>query len=264
MILILAITLILTINFSSFASVATPSNYDPGDAVDYYNGVLEELSDEELEIFDNEFIDNTQASDRDIAEYIKDIFITAVSEVMPINDDDEATDISQASDPEVKVHLMNVPLLNSPAAAADSHKNVVIYHGTFNNYQCDLIIPYSAYASLDVVNDYLVNVGGSSITGKILYDDNALDPSDYDSYTYVMNPIYGSTNNVYTYGSFNYRRHYYLNTSSSYNRISYEDMYGNFYVDDIDVYYSASERQLYTLYVFILIMGVCFLWIRRH
>lgn len=248
--LVLLISLILSMNIVCYASPATPTNFN----------YIDELSDEEIEVFDYELFDDSTSSDRDIAEFIKDIFITALSEILP-DEDEDIIDADIAAEPDVDLHLFAAPFALSDKP---THKNVVIYHGTFNNYPCDLIVPYSAYSNLDIVNNYIVNVGTSSITGKLLYDNNVLDPSNYDSYTYIINPIYGSTSNVYTYGSFNYRRHYYLNRTNNVYRISNEDMYGNFYVNDIDIYYSASERVLYTLYVLLLFMGVIFLWIRRH
>lgn len=106
------------------------------------------------------------------------------------------------------------------------HKNVVVFHGRFDNRDCDLVVPYSAYAQLDIINGVIVNVGNTNVTGRILYDGDLLNPSEYDTYSYIMNQLYGSTNNVYQYGSFNYQRHYYLQTSSGYDRITYTDTYG--------------------------------------
>lgn len=152
----------------------------------------------------------------------------------------------------------------SKSSGGGFHKNVVVFHGQFNSYNCDLVVPYDLYRNLDVINDQLVNVGSSTVAGRILYNGESLDTSGYDSYVYFINPIYGSTSNVYRYGNFNYRRHYYLNNSSSYNNISYDDMYGAFYVDDVDVYMSTADRVYYVLLVILLFMGVKWLWIRRH
>lgn len=202
---------------------------------------------EENEMDDNKLSNDDKTSDPGVLQFLTDIFLKGQHEDEPIN-----------------IGVADVPVLLSSRSGQTYHKNVVVYHGTFNNYECDLIVPYSSYSSLDIINDNLVNLGGSSVTGKILYDGDVLTPSDYDSYVYIMNPIYGNTSSVYQYGSFNYRRHYYLNTSSGYNRITYDDMYGNFTVDDVDVYYSTSERVYYMLLVMFLFMGVIFLWLRRH
>lgn len=262
MILLLALVLSLTINFNSYA-IATPSNmsYDPEDVVIEYNSNWEEeLSNEELEIFSSEYVDNVTTSDRDFASYVKDIFITALTEVLPMDDlvKDVPESVETAHDSPA---LLSSPQLRS-SGASEGYKNVVVFKGRFNNTDASLIVPYDTYKNLTIVDGYLVNVGNSNITGKILYSGDQLDPSDYDTYSYILNPIYGSTSNVYQYGSFNYQRHYYVR--SGYNSITYTDTYGNFYVDDTDVYYSASERIYYLLMVILLFMGVNWLWSRRH
>lgn len=143
-----------------------------------------------------------------------------------------------------------------------SYNNVVVYHGTFNNEQYDLILPYAALSSLTVIDNRLINVGGSSVTGR-LTSDGVLDPAAYDVYSYILNPVYGNTSSVYNNGNFNYRRHYYVSRSSSYDRIVYDDMYGSFYVDSYDVYYSSSERTYYSSLVIIFLIGGVILCFRK-
>ena len=249
------------INIQAYAAVQTPSNmsYDPGDVVYEYNpNVMEEFSDEEIEIFDAEFIDNTEASDRDVAEYIKDLFVMAVSEVMPMQDDEEdgPEEIIQAESP--------MMLLGSRNVESNIYKNTVVFDGTFNNTDCRLVIPYSDYSFVNIIDGKLLNVGHSSITGRILYNSEDLNSTDYETYSYILNPLYGSTSSVYSYGSFNYQRHYYLNTSSGYNRITYSDTYGDFNVIDTKIYYSDSERTTYAMYILIFVLGVMFIWMRRR
>lgn len=252
---LIVINFILAFGFTSFS--ATPSNYDEPLEMSQEDWIawrgsdeLKELfldNDQENEVDDNKLSDADSSSDRGVIESLKNIFLDMQhEEELPLN-----------------IDLASAPMLLR-SSSNQKLKNVVVFHGRFNNYDADLIIPYADYSKLTIINDYIVNVGNSSATGRILYDGDLLNPSEYDSYIYIMNPVYGSTSNVYNYGSFNYRRHYYLNTNSGYNRITYDDMYGNFYVDDIDVYYSASERQYYILMVILLFMGVCFLWFRRH
>ncbi len=143
------------------------------------------------------------------------------------------------------------------------YKNTVVFNGTFNGTACRLVVPYSDYSGLNIINGKLLNVGHSSVTGRILYNSDNINSSDYETYSYILNPIYGNTSNVYQYGSFNYQRHYYLSTGS-YNQIRYSDTYGDFTVDETKVYYSASERPLYVLYIILLFMGVNWLWFRRR
>lgn len=256
-------TIILITSWDSNAyAVQTPSNmsYDPHDVEIDYNGYLEELSDEEVEIFDAEFIDNTVTSDRDIAEYVKDLFIMAIQEVMPMEEKEEAVLITSVDSDESPKLLST----GSRSSNQSVYKNTVVYTGKFGGNDARLVIPYEDYSSLNVIGGKLINVGHNTVTGRILYSNSDLNTTDYETYSYILNPIYGSTNNVYSYGSFNYQRHYYLNTTSGYNRISYNDTYGDFMVTDTDIYYSASERQLYVLYILLLFLGVNWLWTRRH
>lgn len=263
--------IILAINITSYADTATPTqlSFDPEDVVEEYSidyGELE-LSDENLEIYYDELFDGSSASDRTVAEYIKDIFMIALHETFGDSEESEEEIINEeiqiANDREVELDD-NRMLSNSSRSVASNYKNVIVYSGSFNNYDCEIVFPYSALSYLDVIDGKLVNVGASSVTGRILYDGEVLDPSVYDSYTYIVQPIYGTTTNVYNYGSFNYRRHYYLQSYAGGQRIASEDMYGNFFVDDYKVYYSSTERNYYLLLIILLSLGVGFLWIRRH
>lgn len=261
----LSILLCFLFSFNSYAQ-ATPSQwvYDE----DYEDG----LNDEEIEIFDAFDFESASESDRSASELIKDIFLTALQEVLPAEEEEFEPDVSFAVDRgeeivEIETYDdgdMVVTLQKAKSSEPDNyHKNVVVYHGSFNNYDCELVVPYDSYKSLDVIDGKLVNVGSSSVTGRILYDGEVLDVTKYDTYSYVLNPVYGSTSNVYRYGAFNYRRHYFV-SSGSYPSITYEDMYGNFLVDDVDVYYSSSERVYYLLMVILTFMGVIWIWERRH
>lgn len=262
--LCVTISILLTIN--SYA--ATPSDYvldedviegllHLNDYEDQTNLIIDGFEDYDTknEMDDDQSIDLSSTSTGSAAESIKNLLLS----IFLKEEDPENIHYAAIESPAEKKSL-----LRANNGQDDYHKNVVVYHGRFNGYDADLVVPYGAYSSLDVIDNVLVNVGNSSVTGRILYPGDVLSPSEYDTYSYVMNPVYGSTSNVYQYGSFNYRRHYYLNTSSGYNRITYDDMYGNFYVDDIDVYYSASERTYYILMVILLFMGVNALWSRKH
>lgn len=259
MILLSALVLVLSLTINSYAA-ATPSDYsyDPGDVTmdqdEYYD--YRGIEDEQIEMDDDQYTDSDSASGSSLLQSLKDILLDAQHEDEPIN-------IDWAAEMVNKAEYKSLPL-TATRDQDNYHKNVVVYHGHFNGYECDLVIPYDGYSKLDVINNVIVNVSNTAVTGRILYDGNRLDPGVYDTYSYIMNPVYGSTSNVYNYGSFNYRRHYYLNTNSGYNRISYDDMYGNFYVDSIDVYYTNSERVYYLGLVLLLFLGVMWLWQRRH
>lgn len=267
---IITISIILLLNIPCYAAVATPSNFDPEDVVYEYSYDYEEeeeLNAENLEIFYSELFDGSSASDRDVAGYIKDLFLTALHEVLgeaPEDEEEEEIEISIAVDREEVDFNDRRNVLNANRRSVTNYKNVVVFSGSFNNYDCDLVFPYAALSALDVIDGKLVNVSNTSVTGRILYDGEVLDPSEYDSYIYIVQPIYGSTTNVYNYGSFNYRRHYYLQSYQGGQRIATEDMYGNFLVDTYKVYYSSTERNYYVLLIMMLMFGVGFLWIRRH
>lgn len=261
----LSILLCLILSSNAYAQ-ATPTQWEYD--ADYEDG----LNDEEIEIFDAFDFESAAESDRSASELIKDIFITALQEVLPPEEEEFEPDVSYAVDRGEEIvdvdvsddGEMVVTLQKARASEKDDyHKNVVVFHGSFNNYDCDLVVPYDSYKYLDIIDGKLVNVGSGTVTGRILYDDETLDITKYDTYSYVINPIYGSTSNVYRYGAFNYRRHYFV-SSGNYPSITYEDMYGNFLVDDVDVYYSASERVYYLLMVMLTFMGVIWLWDRRH
>lgn len=252
MILILILSLI--ISFPVYAS--TPGNYDPGDVVmtgdEYFEfrGFKNPFDVEENEMDNNQYTNDDSSSNTGLLQSIKDILLDVVPQ--------------KVDDVEHEIKIANAPLTVTSSSGDTYHKNVVVYEGRFNNQDVQLIVPYSDYSKLDIINGILVNIGSSSLTGRFLYDGDILSPSEYDTYSYILNPVYGSTANVYQYGSFNYQRHYYLNSYSGGYRITYTDTYGYFYPSSYKVYYSVSERQYYLLMVILLFMGVMFLWIRRH
>lgn len=244
---------------------------DPGNLqsrIDLYEDLL---NTEGLSVFEGSYLDTDQLTDWDIADYFKAVVTQALFDIFgdPTEEDleaieDEDSEVLLADDSFFR-EVLNSPFLgNLRSTNRSGYKNVVVYHGYFNSEEVDLIIPYEQYKNLNIQNGILVNISNNNVTGKFLYDGEPLDPSDYDSYTYTLGNIYGSTSNVYSYGSFNYRRHYYLTNSGTGNRITSQDMYGNFSVDSVDVYYATSERVYYTLLFIILFMGVNFLWNRRH
>lgn len=161
----------------------------------------------------------------------------------------------------------NMPVLRAPSSRVigeDIYKNAVVYSGRFNGSNVRLVVPYDQYKNLSVVNGYLINIGNSVINGRILYGTDDISPSAYETYTYILNPIYGTTSNVWRYGSFNYQRRYYLytNPSTGVQSIQYSDTYGNFTVTDTKIHYSTSER-LYYLGLVGLLLGGLFVCLKR-
>lgn len=190
---------------------------------------IEELIENEIQI--NELNDNDTSLTGSITEFFKNLFKIEES-------DPEGIDIAEDTD------YMKMPMLLAVQKKAENtYKNVVVYEGHFNNTECRLFVPYEGFTSLSVIDGVLANVGNSSVTGRILYGDNEIDVNEYDTYSYVLQPVYNSPANVYRYGSYNYQRHYY----SQNNGISYSDTYGKFYVDDVHIYYNDSSRSYYGL-----------------
>lgn len=229
------------------------------------------LNTEKVDLFSQELIGSEDLTDWDIADYFKNVVTQALFDIFG---EPSVEELDEEEEYEVLIARDGYDYIKSVKNSLDdeirqlylnregTYKNVVVYHGVFNEYECDLIIPYEDYQNLIVRDGFLINVGKSAVTGKILYEGDSLDPTEYDSYVYVLNPIYGSTANVYQYGNFNYRRHYFLSATGSYERITSQDMYGGFYVDDIDVYYSSTQRVYVCLMVIILFMGVNIIWKR--
>lgn len=190
---------------------------------------IEELLEDEIQI--NEFNDDDTSLTRSITEFFKGLF--------KIEESDPA-EIDIAEDTDYRKMPM---LLAVQKKAENTYKNVVVYEGHFNNTECRLFVPYEGFTTLSVIDGVLANVGNSSVTGRILYGDNEIDVNEYDTFSYVLQPVYNSPSNVYRYGSYNYQRHYYVQNNS----IVYSDTYGKFYVDDVHIYYNDSSRTYYGL-----------------
>ena len=116
---------------------------------------------------------------------------------------------------------------------------------------------------MNIIDGKLVNVGSDIVRGRFLFNDSSIDPSEYDIKVFVLNPVYGNTQSVYQYGSFNYQIHYYLSRSGSYDRIVSDNTYGDFYVTDTHIYWSSSDRSYYALFIIIFMLGGVYICLRR-
>lgn len=195
------------------------------------------------------------------ADDLRTILEDTVIQIKPYEETDIQESNVQIADDFDNNMLMNIQSVQ--ASYNQSYNNTVIFSGTFDNESCKLVVPRSVYDSLTVIDGKLVNIGNSAITGKLLYNNDDIDLSEYDTYSYILNPISGTTSNVYRYGSFNFRRHYYL-SSGSYPSINYTDMYGNFFVDNVDVRYSSAHRLDYIAMLAIVLGGISVIWNNRH
>lgn len=162
----------------------------------------------------------------------------------------------------------NVYVASDPEVLAldddQSYRNIVVLEGTFNGSSVQLVLPYDEYHNLAVIDGLLVNIGNDSVQGRFLYGNDTINPSEYDTYTYTLNPIYGHTSNVYSRGSFNYERHYYLDNSGYRPSITYDDTYGSFAVSDMTIYPSFSNLNTYVLLFIVFLLGGLILCLRKR
>lgn len=139
------------------------------------------------------------------------------------------------------------------------NRNVLIYEGVWNGSSARLVLPSSVEGSLFVDTDgALYNVGVSSVTGRIFYDD--FNPLDYRINYFTLSPCLGNNaSTLYNGDSPSFNRRYY----QSNGRLTYTDTYGLFYVSDT-VHTVSDDRNYFTnLYLLIMIflegvMILCF------
>lgn len=223
---------------------ATENDFDIDESEEFYNATHSEYS------FD------APSYDSGFAVTLEDYFLKL--ENKPIDVDSVPLDL------ESDVLLMDnqeSPVLLAPLNNMlnnDIYKNTVVYSGSFGGSACRLVVPYDSYKSLSVVNGVLVNIGNTSISGRLLYGSNEISNSDYQAYSYIINPIYGNTSNVWRYGSFNYRRYYYLytNPNTGSQSIQYNDTYGDFRVTDTQIHFATQERGYYLGLIALIIGGL--------
>lgn len=235
----------------------TPSGLDDEIIID--DSFDDDLESEDYYATDSEYFNDDSARDSSFSGSLADYFLALENKpqnVDSVSDEDLVVmDDSQA------------PVLLAPLNRVfyyDDYKNCVIYSGRFGGSYCRLVVPYDSYKSLTVVDGVLLNIGNSNITGRFLYGSKDLTHNDYDTYNYVLSPVYGSTSGVWRYGSFNYQRHYYLytNSTSGTQSIQYSDSYGNFIVDDVVIHFATQER-LYYVGLVGLILGGLFICLKH-
>ena len=144
------------------------------------------------------------------------------------------------------------------------NRNVLIYEGIWNGSPARLVLPSSVEGSLFVDTDgALYNVGTSSVTGRIFYDD--FEPLEYRINYFTLSPCLGNNaSTLYNGGYPSSCRRYYESGS----RLTYTDTYGLFYVSD--TVHTVSDDRSYFANIYLLIMifleGVmllCF-WNKSH
>lgn len=212
----------------------------------------------------SEYSKRNQAYNTGFTESLADYFLKLENDPQDIEtaEEEDVIMLDPMSD------INSSPVLLAPLSALsgydDDYKNTVVLTGRFNGSTCRLVVPYSAWQGLTMVNGVLLNISNTAITGRLLYGSEEITPSGYTTYNYILNPVYGSTANVWRYGSFNYQRRYYLytNPTTGSQSIQYIDTYGAFYVDDVKIHYSSSERSYYALMI-LFVVGVLILCLKR-
>lgn len=167
------------------------------------------------------------------------------------NIDNRISDIYDliAPDPEYNdsdAAIFSAPLMESIVSGTSYPDNVIVYRGRFNGSEHLLFLPYEFYDKVSVIDGYLYNLSNSNIYGRF----DVVDGNSYLVDDYYLTPILGSPSNLYTYGSYNYSRDYYVNNG----RISYNTVYGNFEV--LEVVHTRSVNNTYKVHLDLLVLIV--------
>ena len=251
---------------SEVVRVPVASASDAGQVMDdSYLEFLEDYLDETDDITTMELYDlllgslsgPAMVSNSEALEDIKTSVDNIQSYLIPDIGEFESSDTALASLPEE---------LETLALGGDFtlNRNVVIYEGVWNGSSARLVLPSSVEGSLFVDTDgALYNVGTSSVTGRIFYDD--FEPLEYRINYFTLSPCLGNNASILYNGGYpsSCRRYY-----ESGSRLTYTDTYGLFYVSD--TVHTVSDDRSYFANIYLLIMifleGVmllCF-WNKSH
>lgn len=268
--------LFFSFTLEAFARTATPSeavrvpvasasdaehNMDDDAYLEFLEDYLNETDDiTTMELYDlllGSLSGPAVASNSEALEDIKTSVDNIQSYLIPDIGEFEGSDTALASFPED---------LDTLALGSDFtlNRNVLIYEGVWNGSSARLVLPSSVEGSLFVDTDgALYNVGVSSVTGRIFYDD--FNPLDYRINYFTLSPCLGNNaSTLYNGDSPSFNRRYY----QSNGRLTYTDTYGLFYVSD--TVHTVSDDRSYFANIYLLVMifleGVmllCF-WNKSH
>ena len=181
------------------------------------------------------------ASNSEALEDIKTSVDNIQSYLIPDIGEFEGSDTALASLPED---------LDTLALGSDFtlNRNVLIYEGVWNGSSARLVLPSTVEGSLFVDTDgALYNVGTSSVTGRIFYDD--FEPLEYRINYFTLSPCLGNNASILYNGGYpSFNRRYY----QSNGRLTYTDTYGLFYVSD--TVHTVSDDRSYFANIYLLIM----------
>ena len=177
--------------------------------------------------------------------------LASPSEAVPLEDSQEGTD-------DVSILALDIDDAGLYASGISLPDHDVVWvSGTFDGEPYTLVVPAVTYPSLYVGgNGVLYNVSGSNITCR-LFPSGIFDPSDYNYRNLTLYPILGnSASNLYRYDYLSYMTYYYRGSSST--SLSSSTIYGNFYVEDIEIQRSidVSYRTYYVAVSSFFVLGV--------
>lgn len=155
---------------------------------------------------------------------------------------------------------ISVLSLNESGLTGVPKTGVAIYKGTFNGTQGFLMYPYD-YADRLAYDDsgLLINVSGATVSGRFFVGDT-LDLSNYRAKLYLLDSIYNQPSNLYRYGSYGVMRTY----REYNNNLTYDSVYGNFYVSELYIYEPQNDSHKTYLLVAGIFFVVCAVLIFRR
>lgn len=143
-----------------------------------------------------------------IAESSSESYTNGLGEIVQDTEVDQAGSESAAIDQDVQVEQIEeeMPVISFLAAGdyvVDISDYSNLYTVSISGSEYTLFLPEDA--SVEVFDDYLVNVGSSAVSGLLLTDQSA-DLATYHDLVLTLQPFFGSSanTNAYRYGSWSY------------------------------------------------------------
>lgn len=203
--------------------------------------VMEDINNESEPDQPDVIPDTTSESLRDL--YIKNLII------LPSEDE-----VEEEEEEEILVYsdLAQAPANSLPSIPRD---NTVLYCGSFAGRDCWLLLPLGSTDSLTTINGVLINVGSSSITGRLFYTDE-INLSSYEDTFLVLTSQFSTNlpNQVFLYQYSSFARYYYHNGT----RLTYSDTYGDFTVtEQVDTTDNRPLIVLQSLFIALLLFVGC-------
>lgn len=161
----------------------------------------------------------------------------------------QAPEPSEPEEEPPEVSILGSPSPSDSTFPALARSNNYLIRGRFGDSDCWLSLPLSARDTTTVIENRLVNLGSSNITGRIFYSD-LIDLSDYELDFLVLTSQYSTnlSSQLYNYQYPSYLRHYFLQNG----RITYSDTYGLFeVVEEYPLESTSFDMRFFELYIMI-------------